>query len=73
MMVQSALVAAPRKFTLSKPKAKRLRKSNPWTGVCCESCWNALEERCVCRCGGAHHGEGLKGKDQRLDEEQVAL
>lgn len=27
-------------------------------GVCCEACWFALEEECVCKCGGQNHGKG---------------
>ena len=27
-------------------------------GICCEPCYTAKEERCVCRCGGRWHGQG---------------
>lgn len=32
--------------------------AKPWTGICCEQCWNATQKRCVCSCGGAFHGMG---------------
>jgi len=35
------------------------REEGPWTHVCSYSCWHALEEKCVCRCRGAHHGEAF--------------
>ena len=40
------------------------RNSEPWEGVCCKACFFALEDTCVCKCNGAHHGEGLKNKGQ---------
>lgn len=30
--------------------------------VCCESCFNATEEKCDCRCKGAYHGLGRLNK-----------
>jgi len=33
--------------------------------LCCESCYNAEEETCVCKCHGAYHGLG------RLNQLQV--
>jgi hypothetical protein len=30
--------------------------------VCCEACYNAKEEKCVCRCHGAYHGLGSLNK-----------
>jgi len=30
----------------------------PWDGRCCSACWNAIYEKCVCRCGGKYHGAG---------------
>lgn len=43
------------------------RHPSPFDGICCESCWNAREEECVCRCGGANHGKGLTGKFSKLE------
>lgn len=30
----------------------------PYSGICCEPCWNATHIKCVCRCGGVYHGLG---------------
>lgn len=30
---------------------------------CTASCYNALHEKCVCRCGGTFHGKGRKYPD----------
>ena len=35
-------------------------KAKPWADACCEACYNAEGERCVCRCGGQYHGLGRK-------------
>ncbi|MEM4342326.1 MAG: hypothetical protein QXF97_07240 [Candidatus Caldarchaeum sp.] len=47
--------------------------NKPWLGICCERCWLAAEERCVCRCGGVNHGRGLG--QAKLDDfgEPVAI
>lgn len=42
--------------TLELPTEKDLPK------ICCESCYNALEEKCTCKCGGAYHGLGRLNK-----------
>jgi len=31
---------------------------DPWENVCCESCWNAKNKRCICKCNGRYHGLG---------------
>lgn len=31
---------------------------DPWADICCESCWFAAQEKCVCSCGGRYHGLG---------------
>lgn len=33
-------------------------KAEPYMGICCKACWYAKGEKCVCRCGGEHHGKG---------------
>jgi len=38
------------------------RKTEPWKGVCCNSCYNAEHDRCTCRCGGRYHGLGNSKK-----------
>lgn len=35
--------------------------NRPYAGICCESCWTAKKEKCVCHCGGVYHGLG-RGK-----------
>ena len=44
--------------------------AKPWDNICCEACWTASQERCVCRCGGEFHGvgnpKGEKKKNQKL-------
>ena len=37
-------------------------------GVCCEACWFAEEEKCVCRCGGVNHGKGLHESEEKEEE-----
>ena len=38
-------------------------------GECCDACYYAKEERCVCRCGGKYHGLGVnKNKNKALEE-----
>jgi hypothetical protein len=32
--------------------------------VCCESCYTAQEEKCVCQCHGAYHGLGNLNKQK---------
>lgn len=46
---------------IAKGQAKK-----PWQNICCEACWLAQEDKCICRCGGAFHGCGVS-EDQRLD------
>ncbi|MCS7114056.1 MAG: hypothetical protein N0A00_01385, partial [Candidatus Bathyarchaeota archaeon] len=57
---------------LKVEKEKRNVKENghvgPWEGVCCEACWFAKEEKCVCKCGGRNHGRGLTGKYEKLED-----
>ena len=43
------------------------KKPAPWDGICCETCWNATKENCVCRCGGANHGRGKSGDYVKLE------
>lgn len=31
-----------------------------WDGICCKACWFAKKEKCVCKCGGVHHGTGTR-------------
>lgn len=38
----------------------RKEEVGPWSGICCKSCWNATEDKCVCHCLGENHGKGLK-------------
>jgi len=41
-------------------------KQEPWKELgCTKSCWFAHEIKCVCRCGGVHHG---KGSEKKLDQ-----
>lgn len=42
----------------------------PYSGICCEPCWNAKGKECSCRCGGIFHGEG---KVQRGSEPYFTL
>jgi hypothetical protein len=42
----------------------------PWLGICCENCWTAKEEICVCHCGGRFHGMGAK---HRVDSEDAFM
>lgn len=37
----------------------------PWEGICSKSCWFAKGERCTCKCGGKHHGEGVKPNEKQ--------
>lgn len=39
--------------------------------VCCESCYNALEETCTCKCHGAYHGLGRLNKREQDAAEQA--
>lgn len=39
----------------------------PWKDICCEACWNAEYERCVCRCGGQFHGVGNPNSKRNKD------
>ena len=41
-----------------EPLAKPVTSDRAWTGICCEKCWNASNDRCKCRCQGLHHGKG---------------
>ena len=34
---------------------------------CTKQCWEAMEERCVCRCGGLNHGRAWRNNTS-LDE-----
>ncbi len=34
-------------------------EGRPWSGRCSESCWQAKEVGCSCKCGGVHHGSGV--------------
>ena len=34
--------------------------------VCCESCYTAKEEKCVCQCHGAYHGLGTINKREAI-------
>jgi hypothetical protein len=48
---------------------KKPDADEPWTGICCKACWNGRAKWCECKCGGAHHGEGLgdgKGEKQKI-------
>lgn len=57
------------KTTAEKTKGKKL---GPWDGICCEACWNAEEEKCTCKCGGANHGRGKTQKYEKLDDFEEA-
>jgi hypothetical protein len=38
----------------------------PPEGVCCESCYMAEEQKCVCQCGGSYHGLGrLNSREEK--------
>ena len=56
----------------SKAKASKknggAKHPNPWDGICVEACWYAREKRCVCRCGGRHHGKGRNGHEEKLEK-----
>ena len=40
------------------------KKADPiWKGVCCKACWYAKGKKCVCRCGGEHHGKGNPSRE----------
>jgi hypothetical protein len=41
---------------------------NPLEDLCCESCYNAEEETCVCRCHGAFHGLGRLNSRSEKEE-----
>lgn len=46
----------------------------PWKDVCSPQCWIAQEERCTCKCGGVHHGQGIgRKRDENLDEKKPDL
>lgn len=48
---------------------KTKKKLGPWEGICCESCWNATEKKCVCRkCDGRNHGKGVTKKYGKIDD-----
>lgn len=39
---------------------EREKDVGPWNEAgCTHNCWMALEAKCVCRCSGLHHGEGI--------------
>lgn len=40
-------------------RADAKEEVKPWAKICTESCWDAVEVKCTCRCGGLHHGEGI--------------
>lgn len=45
------------------------KADQPWTGVCCEACWNATGKRCECKCHGVYHG---KGRVRKLEHDHVS-
>jgi len=41
----------------------------PWKEVsCCEACWMAREDRCVCKCGGLYHGFGNPDNEEKVEK-----
>ncbi len=50
-----------------------LRKEpvKPWADVCCEACWMAKLDRCVCRCKGQYHGIGRPEASKNEEKEEV--
>jgi len=54
-----------REIRVKKVKVKKAHPA-PWDGICCEACWNATEEKCVCSCGGTNHGRGKSGNYEKL-------
>ena len=34
------------------------KEVHPWDSICCKECYYATESKCVCHCGGLHHGKG---------------
>lgn len=41
--------------------------------VCCEACYTAQEQKCVCRCHGAYHGLGNHNLPKEGTSEDFAL
>ena len=41
--------------------------------LCCSSCYNALKDRCECRCGGAYHGMGTGKNPTPEDKAKVKV
>jgi len=56
---QLNLFGSPAREIVSTTRNGREREEGPWTHVCTFACWHALEEKCVCRCGGRFHGRAL--------------
>jgi len=59
-----------REIRVKKVKVKKVHPTL-WDGVCCETCWNAGEDLCVCKCGGTNHGKGLNHDHECLDDFEV--
>lgn len=43
---------------MNKQKDLEGNDAEPWAGICCKACYYAKGEKCVCKCGGMHHGKG---------------
>ena len=48
-----------------------LDPERPPEGACTERCYDAEEEKCTCRCGGAYHGLGRLNKRTKKNLEKT--
>ena len=46
----------------------KFEPQKPWSKICCEPCWNAKNEKCICKCKGAHHQEGLPERQAKMEK-----
>ena len=69
--MQSNLFQEPVEFSLRvrdlRPRNHKAKASDFISSVCCTACYNAEEDKCICKCGGAYHGMG-KNKNHSLEK-----